>query len=611
MASANSEKLPAVKQEDCEWGTSENTCVKLEDCEEQISVFKEEEECKEELLAVKVEDLEDFSVRPEPQNLETGNVFKQEISEDSHSSLQHRVTGTGQLGTQQGSLEVKSEFLESEEKIKDGNGREAEEQPSSKSTGINFQKNGSFSPSSFARPSLQCRLQQKQDKKKMKKSTRGSEDLTSASLFCSSLPSDKPTQSEANNTEEQQVRDALSTSPECGKTFKKKSDCKDKSIPPTQTSYACLECGKQFQHRNSLYRHKRVHNDGKPTCCLECGKQFPNNSALLRHTRLHTGEKPYICAQCGKGFSFLSKLHIHMRVHSGEKPYRCSECGKGFTQKSGLRSHIRSHTGEKPHCCLECGKRFCDGSALQRHKRIHTGEKPYVCSECGKRFTDSSNLQKHTSIHTTVKPYCCSECGKKFIDSSDLQNHARVHNKEKKTYRCLNCGKQCANPSSLQRHMRVHTGERPYLCSKCGKAFRDISARRQHTQIHTGEKPYCCSECGKRFSASSSLRQHARSHTGEKPFCCPECGKRFSHRRSLNYHLDIHTREKRIKSKLAMKKQKLILCRGTEVNKPDEKQLPGFLVSLPITITLCKLQEDASLGTIQVLQQGFAANVQK
>ncbi|XP_028646558.1 zinc finger protein OZF-like [Erpetoichthys calabaricus] len=430
------ERLQHLKQEDCEWGTPEDVCVKREDCEGQISDFKEEES-KGECVEMKVEELEGLSLGLEQQKHERGNIFKLDICKESHSGLQPWSSNSGQLAHQQNPMELKSEISESEEKLIKGNRREEEEeeQKSSESVGINFQENGSLSPTSFPETSLQCRLKNKQDKGKMKKSTRGSERLIAASFQYSSLTGETLTKTEAIHPDEQTVHntdlEALYASGKCGKTSKNKPDCKDKSVHTSQKPYACSECGKLFLHINSLYRHKRIHNEETPPCCPECGKKFRRNNALQWHLCLHSGEKPYSCVECGKRFSHKRSLQNHTKIHTGDKPYCCSECGKGFSLLGNFHNHLRIHSGEKPYCCSECGKRFTQRSTLRRHIRIHTGEKPHCCSECGKRFSQISSLQRHRRIHTGEKPYSCTECGKQFSNSSHLQRHTQIHTGEK------------------------------------------------------------------------------------------------------------------------------------------------------------------------------------
>uniref|UniRef100_A0A8C4RIL7 Tripartite motif-containing protein 16-like protein n=1 Tax=Erpetoichthys calabaricus TaxID=27687 RepID=A0A8C4RIL7_ERPCA len=350
MASAKQdgvdERTVNIKEENGDRLIPEDVCVKLEDHEESISVFKEEEESRRVTAAIKAEDLNDFSVGLDFQKHETEDIFKKDVCEESPISLQPWSTNTGRLATQENSVELKSELLESEEKITEGNGRDGEESPGS--VGINFQKNGSFSPPSFGQPSFQYKA------KGMKKSARGSEDLTAVLLQCSSLPATGVTQTEAIKTDRQQVEREIQI----------------------HTGKKSLECGKQFTHKSDL-KHMKIHNGEKTYCCHECGKSFSRISHLQRHRRIHTGEKPHCCLECGKSFSRKDSLQDHRIIHTGDKTNCCPDCGMLLSRRSDLHRHRRIHTGEKLHCCPECGKLFLRISGLQRHRRIHTGEKPH------------------------------------------------------------------------------------------------------------------------------------------------------------------------------------------------------------------------------------------
>ncbi|XP_073408664.1 uncharacterized protein [Dendrobates tinctorius] len=319
------------------------------------------------------------------------------------------------------------------------------------------------------------------------------------------------------------------------------SDSNPKQVLPSDSSQTIK---KTKCHRSGVI-NQRGHIVVKKFSCSQCGKCFNRKSNLSKHKKSHTGEKPFSCKECGKCFNEKSDLFRHQRIHTGEKPYSCPQCGKYFNQKPGLVRHQRIHTGAKPYSCSKCGKCYNVKSNLVRHEWVHTGMKPFSCSECGKLYTDKSTLIKHQYIHIGARPFSCSECGKCFNRKSNLDRHQRRHLSEK-PYSCSECGKCFAGISDLVTHQRIHTGEKPYSCSECGKCFAGKSDLLAHQRIHTGEKPFSCSECGKCFNQKSNLVRHQRTHTGEKPFSCPECGKYFTRKSSLHNHQKTHTDDKQI-----------------------------------------------------------------
>ncbi|XP_073538145.1 uncharacterized protein [Phyllobates terribilis] len=204
---------------------------------------------------------------------------------------------------------------------------------------------------------------------------------------------------------------------------------KDQSSDPLkQVLSSDSLCGKYFNQKSILVKHKRIHT--WKHSCAECGKCFNQKSHLVGHQRTHTMEKPYLCSECGKSFNQKSHLVSHHRTHTGEKPFSCSECPKCFAHKSHLVTHQRTHTGEKPYSCSECLKCFNQKSHFVRHQRTHTGEKPFSCSECGKCFTRKSYYVTHQRTHTGEKPFSCSECDKCFVQKSVLVSHEKTHTRE-------------------------------------------------------------------------------------------------------------------------------------------------------------------------------------
>uniref|UniRef100_A0A663F278 C2H2-type domain-containing protein n=1 Tax=Aquila chrysaetos chrysaetos TaxID=223781 RepID=A0A663F278_AQUCH len=190
-----------------------------------------------------------------------------------------------------------------------------------------------------------------------------------------------------------------------------KKDPSAKGAPKVERIFPCPECGKSFNQKSNLTRHRKIHTSEGPYKCSECGESFRMNRKLIRHQRVHMSE-PFKCTECGKSFTQRSNLVRHQRIHTKEEPYQCPECEKTFNQK--LTKHERTHTGEKPYGCGQCGKRFAQRTQLVTHQRVHTGERPYPCGDCGKPFIDKSRLVVHRRTHTGERPFPCAACGRAF-----------------------------------------------------------------------------------------------------------------------------------------------------------------------------------------------------
>nr|CAD7264000.1 unnamed protein product [Timema shepardi] len=182
--------------------------------------------------------------------------------------------------------------------------------------------------------------------------------------------------------------------------------------------------------KHSRSSHKRA---GSLTLtCPQCGRVFNHRNSLVYHLRSHSGERPHQCEVCGKSFFAASALKVHMRLHSGDKPYKCESCGRHFRQWGDLKYHrISIHTAQRNYQCEYCGKDFARKYSLIVHRRIHTGEKNYCCEYCNKSFRASSYLQNHRRIHTGEKPHPCPVCGKPFRVRSDMKRHLNTHQRDR------------------------------------------------------------------------------------------------------------------------------------------------------------------------------------
>lgn len=239
-------------------------------------------------------------------------------------------------------------------------------------------------------------------------------------------------------------------------------------IDPTDPSVKEFEADPEVKDETGNPSKKRVigkksRRSGMHLTCPQCGRMFNHRNSLVYHLRSHSGERPHQCEVCGKSFFAASALKVHMRLHSGDKPYKCEFCGRYFRQYGDLKYHCTSiHSEEKNYQCEYCGKDFARKYSLIVHRRIHTGEKNYKCEFCGKSFRASSYLQNHRRIHTGEKPHPCEVCGKPFRVRSDMKRHLNTHNRDRQRNSASN-GAPSANGANSSSNSNSAMSECPSL----------------------------------------------------------------------------------------------------------------------------------------------------
>ncbi|XP_063078176.1 zinc finger protein 91 isoform X2 [Engraulis encrasicolus] len=410
----------------------------------------------------------------------------------------------------------------------------------------------------------------------------------------------------------------------CGCSYKHASSLLNHKNTHKTGDFSCTFCDKPYTNYMALRNHMRIHTQKKRHICNTCGKAFRLARFLRNHQRVHEeGHTRFGCPSCGKSFQGRSGLARHRcgdnqvgkegrrkaASNEGEEcRFTCDQCGRSYRHASSLLNHKNTHTVGIYHCAV-CLKTYSNLLALKNHRRIHSETRRHRCPECGKAFRVSSQLQNHRKVHLKQRELVCTLCQRSFTSQASFRLHQEMqhgiarpkpqhhsHHSSShggsgsgggsgdlgwgsgldltlmqaqgldpnglpkltpslhgsggsgrdgeasmrgKAHVCNQCGRAYRHASSLLNHKNSHkTGT--YFCNSCQKEFSNLMALKNHRRIHTEPKRYQCPDCGKSFRVSTQLICHRRIHTKEKPFSCQQCDKRFSSKSNLRHHQKVH-----------------------------------------------------------------------
>ncbi|XP_030649953.1 zinc finger protein 646 [Chanos chanos] len=433
----------------------------------------------------------------------------------------------------------------------------------------------------------------------------------------------------------------------CGCSYKHASSLLNHKNTHKTGNFSCSYCDKPYTNYMALRNHMRIHTQKKRHICNTCGKAFRLARFLRNHQRVHEeGHTRFGCPTCGKSFQGRSGLARHRcgdnqvgkvgrrkdtsSTREGEEcRFTCEQCGRSYRHASSLLNHKNTHTVGIYHCAV-CLKTYSNLLAFKNHRRIHSETRRHRCSDCGKAFRVSSQLHNHRRVHMKERELACSLCQRSFPSQASFRLHLEMqhsrgpksshhhhhhhhhHHQQqqqqqqpgassgnsdlswgsgldltlmqaqgidpnglpklnpsvhgssgggggngsstggqpqslqrsrgetgRKPHVCDQCGRAYRHPSSLLNHKNSHkTGT--YFCNSCQKEFSNLMALKNHRRIHTEPKRYQCPDCGKAFRVSTQLICHRRIHTKEKPFSCQQCDKRFSSKSNLRHHQKVH-----------------------------------------------------------------------
>ena len=127
------------------------------------------------------------------------------------------------------------------------------------------------------------------------------------------------------------------------------------SVLLSEETLSCLECGKNFQNRMILRRHKKEVHFGVEICCNLCDYKTKRRRNLVEHKNnchsedglkrldLKKNMENFQCCECGKQFAKMSSLSEHIDcVHKDIRRYQCDKCEKVFKRRRDLVEHMDS-----------------------------------------------------------------------------------------------------------------------------------------------------------------------------------------------------------------------------------------------------------------------------
>ncbi|KAI8124200.1 Transcription factor grauzone [Lucilia cuprina] len=130
----------------------------------------------------------------------------------------------------------------------------------------------------------------------------------------------------------------------CGRVYKNKAAFKrhcDEHQGIVSQAVQCSICNTWLKNEEGLRLHRFTHEE-QPTACDVCGKLFQTKRRLYRHkVYWHTLDTNLKCTFCDKVFREKRNLDEHMAIHTGVQLYTCPHCGKDSRSKSNMYVHIK------------------------------------------------------------------------------------------------------------------------------------------------------------------------------------------------------------------------------------------------------------------------------
>jgi Drought induced 19 protein (Di19), zinc-binding len=189
----------------------------------------------------------------------------------------------------------------------------------------------------------------------------------------------------------------------CKETYIDREELKEHLI--VHKKYKCKTCRKLFYKYIYLLKHlTNAHRPSANLTCEICKAVFSKKYCLDQHMFLHADKKHFKCsfAECGKRFQHVNTMLTHERIHYKENRKKCPDCGKMVTR---LSTHAATHRLDLRHSCVECDKSYATVYALRTHmQNKHSDtETGVICTVCELYFVGKKRMEFSNHMKTHQK----------------------------------------------------------------------------------------------------------------------------------------------------------------------------------------------------------------
>ncbi|KAL2084329.1 hypothetical protein ACEWY4_019847 [Coilia grayii] len=311
------------------------------------------------------------------------------------------------------------------------------------------------------------------------------------------------------------------------------------TILESQKGFDCVQCGKMFNHIESLAIHKRTCltkmslqnklSEPRITASEESVFVLPprsNNQPSRHESTAEDDDRTWgimslpsvlprtVTCECGAGFTCPRRLFEHLQMHAQES-YICPHCGENLQSWMKYEAHLRTHVQhvQHPTATKERSQQYHTTLYQQQQSYLHRPPK-----HLSKQPNTQLSSQGSGSQVVTQPPSSCPKCFRTFKTRRYLLRHMRlschVEESAPKMYTCSRCGMSFLSTYTLELHMQSNTctpSVKPMRCPVCVRSFTSVEGLKKHLVTHSQQSGFSCRLCPQTFSSEKELESHKKS----------------------------------------------------------------------------------------------------